>query len=91
LAWLGWTLPHNIMIWLVLIMSLPRIFSLFRKRTEEEKRFYEVSPAQRWQMGALYFGLIAALVFGMHSALSQLDDRGVKVSRTGEKSQSQDG
>lgn len=90
LAWLGWRLPHNIIIWLVLIMSLPRIFSLFRKRTDEEKRFYEVSPAQRWQMGATYFGLIAALVFGMHSALTHLDDHGVNLSRTSRSSQNQE-
>jgi Zn-dependent protease len=89
LAWLGWSLPHNIIIWLVLIMSLPRVFSLFRKRTEEEKRFYEVAPAQRWQMAGMYFGLIAALVFGMYSALAHLDQRGVNLSRTGVRSQSQ--
>ncbi len=42
------------------------------KRTEEEQRFYEIKPAQRWTMAAMYFDLIAALVFGMHVALAQL-------------------
>src|SRR2546427_5335795 len=52
LAWLGWTRP-NVIIWILLLVSLPRIFSLFRKRTEEEQRYFEVTPAQRWTMGAL--------------------------------------
>lgn len=74
LGWMAWTHP-NFIIWLVLIISLPRVFSLFRKRTAEEQRFYEIRPAQRWTMAAMYFGLIAALVFGMHTALAQLNDR----------------
>ena len=57
--------PSFILI-LILIFSVPRLFSLFRQRTDEEKRFYEVTPLQRWSMGALYFGLIALLVVGMH-------------------------
>ncbi len=52
-------------------------FSLFRKRTEEEQRFYEIKPAQRWTMAAMYFGLIASLVFGMHVALAQLQGHGI--------------
>ena len=76
LGWIAWTHP-NFIIWLVLIISLPRVFSLFRKRTEEEQRFYEVTPAQRWTMAAMYFGLIAALVFGMHVALAQLQGHGI--------------
>jgi Zn-dependent protease len=76
LGWMAWTHP-NFIIWLVLIVSLPRIFSLFRKRTEEEQRFYEIKPAQRWTMAVMYFGLIAALVFGMHVALAQLRGHGI--------------
>lgn len=76
LGWMAWTHP-NFIIWLVLIISLPRVFSLFRKRTEEEQRFYEIKPAQRWTMAAMYFGLIAALVFGMHVALAQLQGHGI--------------
>jgi Zn-dependent protease len=55
----------NFLLLLILIMSLPRLFSLFRKRTEEEKRYFEVTPAQRWIMGALYFGLAGFLTLGM--------------------------
>ena len=71
LAWLGVTHP-NFIIWLVLIMSLPRVFSLFRKRTPEEQRYFEVPPAQRWIMGLMYFGLAGALVLFMHVAQVQL-------------------
>jgi Zn-dependent protease len=77
LGWIAWTHP-NFIIWLVLIISLPRVFSLFRKRTEEEQRYYEVTPAQRWMMATMYFGLIAALVFGMHVALAQLQGHGIR-------------
>ena len=76
LGWMAWTHP-NFIIWLVLILSLPRLFSLFRKRTAEEQRFYEVTPSQRWSMAAMYFGLVAALVFGMHTALEDLNERGI--------------
>jgi Zn-dependent protease len=71
LGWLGWTHP-NIIIWILLFMSLPRIFSLFRKRSEEEQRYFEVAPAQRWIMGGMYFGLIAALVVLMYVAQVEL-------------------
>ena len=71
LAWLGWMHP-NVIIWILLIMALPRLFSLFRRRTEEERRYFEVTPMQRWTMAGMYFGLIAALVLGMHIAQVQL-------------------
>src|SRR5229473_2252643 len=41
LVWFGWKYP-NFVVWLMVFLSLPRIVSLFRKRTEEEKRYYEV-------------------------------------------------
>ena len=50
---------------LIFVFSLPRLFSLFRPKSDDEKRYYEVTPGQRWIMGSLYFGLIAALVLGM--------------------------
>ena len=55
----------NPLILLLLILSAPRLFSLFRKRTEEERRFYEVTPVQRATIAVLYFGLAAALGLGM--------------------------
>src|ERR1700731_1303279 len=73
LLWFGWTYP-NLIVWLILIASLPRLYSLFRKRTEEERRYYEVTAAQRWTMSILYFGLIAALALGMYTAHNELND-----------------
>jgi Zn-dependent protease len=61
LIWFGWKYP-NFVVWLMIFLSLPRIISLFRKRTEEEQRYYEVTPNQRWTMSILYFGLIVTLI-----------------------------
>jgi Zn-dependent protease len=55
----------NFILLLIVIFSLPRLFFLFRRKTDEEKRYFEVTPAQRAIMAALYFGLIALLVAGM--------------------------
>jgi Zn-dependent protease len=55
----------NPILLLVFVFSLPRLWTLFRKRTDEEKRFYEVTPTQRVIMAILYFGLAAALGWGM--------------------------
>ena len=75
-GWMAWTRP-NFIIWLVLILSLPRVFSLFRKKSDDEKRYFEVTRGQRWGMGALYFGLIAALVLAMDLSERQLEARGM--------------
>ncbi len=77
LVWFGWKYP-NFIIWLIVLLSLPRIYSLFRKRTEEEQRYFEVTPAQRWTMSILYFGLIAILLYGMHVAQQDLNKYGVR-------------
>lgn len=53
---------------LIILISLPRLFSLFRAKTDEQRRYFEVAPARRWTMAAFYFGLVAALVLGMHAA-----------------------
>ncbi len=83
MGYLLWTRPTSFLIWIILLLSLPRIVSLFRRRTDEEQRFYEISPAQRGIMAAMYFGLIAALFYGMHQTDVQLDEvrtRGIQVA-----------
>jgi Zn-dependent protease len=77
LIWFGWKYP-NFIIWLIVLLSLPRIYSLFRKRTEEEQRYFDVTPSQRFIMSGLYFGLIAVLLFGMHVAQQDLNKYGVR-------------
>jgi Zn-dependent protease len=59
-------LRPNFLLILILIASLPRLFSLFRSKSDVERRYFEVTPAQRWTMAAMYFGLIALLVLGMN-------------------------
>jgi Zn-dependent protease len=83
LLWFGLNYP-NFIVWLIIVLSLPRIFSLFRKRTEEEERYFTVTPSQRWAMSILYFGLIAALIFGMHLAQSDLHRYGERAHGHGQ-------
>lgn len=82
LIWFGWKYP-NFIVWLIVLLSLPRIWSLFRKPTEEDRRYFEVTRAQRWTMSILYFGLIAVLLFGMHIAQEDLDNYGVRSHNRG--------
>jgi len=56
----------NFLLILILIASLPRLFSLFRKKSDIERRYFEITAEQRWIMATMYFGLIALLVLGMH-------------------------
>jgi Zn-dependent protease len=58
-------LHPNIVVGLILIFSIPRLVSLFREKSEEERRYYEVSPGRRVIMAGMYFGLMAFLLFGM--------------------------
>jgi Zn-dependent protease len=83
LIWFGWKFP-NFVVWLMVFLSLPRVISLFRKRTEEERRYYEVTPTQRWTMSILYFGLILALIAAMHLAQNDLHERGVRAHGKGQ-------
>ena len=78
LVWFGFSHP-NFIVWLMVAASLPRIISLFRKRTEEELRYYEVPISRRLIMSSLYFGLIAVLVFGMYVAARDLNNYGVRA------------
>ena len=82
LIWFGWKFP-NFVVWLMVLLSLPRIYSLFRKRSEEERRYYEGTRAQRRTMSILYFGLIAVLVFAMHLAQNDLHRHGVPAQGQG--------
>ncbi len=61
----------NFILLIIFIFSLPRLFSLFRRKSADEARYFEVTPDQRWIMGGMYFGLIAFLVLGMMTAQVQ--------------------
>ncbi len=82
LGYMAFTRPSFIII-LVLIGSVPRVISLFRPKTDEDRRYYQLDPVRRWTMGVSYFGLMAALAFGMHVAQSELESMGIRShSRT---------
>jgi Zn-dependent protease len=60
------TVTHfNFIVLLIVIFSVPRLYFLFRRKSPEELRYFEVTSAQRWTMAVMYFGLIALLVLGM--------------------------
>jgi len=60
------TVTHpNFLLILILVFSAPRIFFLFRRKTDEERRYFEVTPTQRWTMAITYFGLVVFLVLAM--------------------------
>jgi phosphate starvation-inducible membrane PsiE len=61
-----WERPQSFLLWVILVLAVPRVWSLFRRRDAEEARYYECTGSQRMVMGFLYFGLIAALATGMH-------------------------
>ena len=59
----------NLLLFIILLTSLPRLFVLFRPKSEDEKRYFEVSPRRRLVMATLYFGLALFLVVAMEVAL----------------------
>jgi Zn-dependent protease len=63
---LGLLVIHpNFLVALILLVSLPRLWSLFRKKSDEQRRYYEVTPGRRLAMAGMYFGLIVFLLLGM--------------------------
>jgi Zn-dependent protease len=58
----------NFIVGLILLLSLPRLWSLFRKKSDEERRYFEVRPGRRLAMAGMYFGLIVFLLLGMAAA-----------------------
>jgi Zn-dependent protease len=61
-------MQFNFLLLLIVVMSVPRLAFLFRKKTDDERRYFEVTPARRWAMATLYFGLIAFLVIAMQAS-----------------------
>ena len=59
-----WMHPTMVILWLILPAALLRTFSLFRKNSGEDPRYYEVPAGKRLLVACTYFGLAAALGFG---------------------------
>jgi len=58
----------NLILFLVILSALPRVFWLFRKKSDAERRYFELRPGQRGLMAAAYFGLVLLLAVGMEAA-----------------------
>ena len=59
--------PNPILI-LILLVAASEVWRRWQMRHHPEfERYYRVAPHRRLIMGLLYFGLAAALVFGMHA------------------------
>jgi Zn-dependent protease len=58
-------LHPNFLLVLILIMSVPRLWYLFRAKSDEERRYFEITPGRRLTMAAMYFGLIWFLLLAM--------------------------
>jgi Zn-dependent protease len=72
-AMVGFLVIHpNIIVIFILLASLPRLWSLFRKKSDEERRYFEVTPGQRLLMALFYFGLIACLLLAMKATHIQV-------------------
>jgi Zn-dependent protease len=61
---------------LILIAALPKIWSLFWSKTDEQKRYYEVQPVYRFMIAVCYFGLAGLLFFQKEEAMSVLQGLG---------------
>ncbi len=59
----------NVILLLLIVFSAPQVWSLFKKKSAEQARYYEVAPWQRGFMAIAYFGLAGLLWYGMHEAL----------------------
>jgi Zn-dependent protease len=58
--------PFTLIIIVVIVLgSIRRVFALFKGRSPDQMRYFECTPAQRWIMGLLYFGLAGGLFMGM--------------------------
>jgi Zn-dependent protease len=55
----------SIFILLIVLRSIPRVMAVFRRPTPAMSRYFECTPAQRWTMAILYFGLLGSLYTGM--------------------------
>ncbi len=58
----------SLLLFIIILIGLPRFFSLFRAKTAAQQRYFEVTTPQRLTMGLMYFSLIVLLVFGMEAA-----------------------
>lgn len=76
LVWMMFQSPMSPVLFLVLIAAVPRVISLFRQRSDEEARYFELSGRQRIEMAIGYFGLAVLLFLAMNHVIEQLQATG---------------
>jgi Zn-dependent protease len=65
--------PAIFILWLILLMDLPRVWRMFKMRHHPEiMQFYAIPQQKRWTMGAAYFALMGLLVLGMQATHNRL-------------------
>jgi Zn-dependent protease len=74
-GWLAWV-SRNPIVFLLLFGGAYCAYLSFRLRTDEEHRYLEVTSTQRRAIWLAYFGLIAALVYGMYVTGLKVGTRG---------------
>jgi len=76
LAWFMIEYNFDFILFLIMLMSLPRIWRLFWSRTPEEEFYHALPAGQRMTMGICYFGLAAFLYYMMHTSFEELQSFG---------------
>lgn len=66
----------NPVFFLILIAALPQVWRLFWSKTDEQRRYYTVSPAHRFIIALSYFGLAALLFYQKEEAMAALNAMG---------------
>jgi len=61
----------NFVILIVVIAGIPRVWRTLTNRAQRPASYFALSPARRWTMGVLYFGLAAFLAAGMKETYFQ--------------------
>ncbi len=61
----------NFIVLIVVIAGIPRVWRTLRNRSQISGPYFTLSPARRWTMAVLYFGLAALLAVGMKETYFQ--------------------
>ncbi len=72
LVWFMLEYGGNILLFLILVLALPKVWNLFWTRTPEEEMYYTLPASKRIIMGISYFGLAAFLFYQMQNATVEI-------------------
>ena len=66
--------PHNPLIWVLALMSLPRVIGGWKAKPDTQP-YYQATPNDRWRFGLMYAGLAAFLAFSSYLLLRDHHER----------------